>query len=182
MPQSEEDPRVTLEPNFYYPQEDALFDWCKKNSVGWNVARPSFILGAVPDAAMNMVQGLGVYAAVQKHLGNPLEFPASLGAWELGYTQSSATLNAYLEEWIVLSPNTENQAFNAGDDSAFTWARCWPKLAKWYGVDYKRPSLNISDYQESETGYDPPPRGWVHINFFSKVRALIKAASGQRVR
>lgn len=78
---------------------------------------------------MNMVQGLGIYAAVQKHLGKPLEFPAGMEAWEIPCTMSSAMLNAYLEEWSVLSPNTNNQSFNAADDSAFTWSKCWPKLA-----------------------------------------------------
>lgn len=53
IPQSEDDPRVTLESNFYYSQEDALFAWCKKHAVGWTTARPSFIGGAVPDAAVS---------------------------------------------------------------------------------------------------------------------------------
>ena len=53
VPQEESDPRVELEPNFYYAQEDALLEWGARHSVGWTVAMPSFILGAVPDAAMN---------------------------------------------------------------------------------------------------------------------------------
>lgn len=40
-------PRVELEPNFYYPQEDRLFEWTKKHSIQWNVAMPSYIIGAV---------------------------------------------------------------------------------------------------------------------------------------
>lgn len=150
---------MLLESNFYYSQEDALWAWCEKNSVGWNVARPSFILGAVPDAAMNVVQALGIYASVCKHLGQPLDFPASIEAWDLVISQSSAKLNAYLEEWSALSPNTANEAFNAADDSPFTWGKFWPKLAAWFGIEYRKPSLNDSEYQEMEVGYDPPPRG-----------------------
>lgn len=41
-PQIESDPRVTLEPNFYYPQEDLLFEYCKQNNCGWNVMRPAW--------------------------------------------------------------------------------------------------------------------------------------------
>ena len=40
-PAAESDPRVTIEPNFYYPQEDMLFEWCKKNSTHWNIICPA---------------------------------------------------------------------------------------------------------------------------------------------
>lgn len=80
------------------------------------------------------------------------------------YTQSSAILNAYLEEWSVLSPDTANQAFNAGDDSPFTWAKCWPKLAGWYESKYEGPSMDESLYQTQEIGHDPPPRGYVCLS------------------
>ena len=45
-----------LEPNFY-AQEDYLWGFRARQSIAWNVVRPSFILGAVPDvdAARNKV-------------------------------------------------------------------------------------------------------------------------------
>lgn len=43
----ESDPRVLLEPNFYYAQEDILWEWCRQRSVSWNIAMPSYIVGAV---------------------------------------------------------------------------------------------------------------------------------------
>ncbi|KAK3045450.1 hypothetical protein LTS18_013800 [Coniosporium uncinatum] len=158
-PQQEDDPRVTLEPNFYYPQEDYLFEYCKKHSIGWNVARPSFILGAVPDAAMNVCYPLAVYCTVQKHLGKPLDFWSDLNCWETQQTQSSAMLNGYLEEWMVLNDHTANQAFNAADDSPFTWGKAWPKMASWYGMDYTKPDLDAK-YHEVNFAHDPPPRGF----------------------
>ena len=45
-------PRVTLEPNFYHQQEDRLFEWCKKHSIHWNIAMPSYIIGAVSRARL----------------------------------------------------------------------------------------------------------------------------------
>ncbi|KAJ7741600.1 hypothetical protein DFH07DRAFT_964943 [Mycena maculata] len=54
VPQDETDPRVLVESNLYYPQEDLLFDWCARIGAAWNVIRPGPILGAVPDAAMNL--------------------------------------------------------------------------------------------------------------------------------
>jgi hypothetical protein len=158
IPQEESDPRVLLEPNFYYPQEDFLFDYCKKHGIHWNVARPSFILGAVPDAAMNVCFPIAVYAAVCKHLGHTLAYPGDLKAWEVPQVQSSSMMNGYLEEWSVLTDKAADQAFNAFDDSAFTWGKFWPKLAKLYDLEYSRPDPN-GKYQKIVQREDPPPRG-----------------------
>ena len=64
---------------------------------------PSSILGAVLDAAMNAAYPLAVYAAVCAHLGEPLDFPGSIESWQMTQIASSAMLNAYLEEWSVLT-------------------------------------------------------------------------------
>jgi len=45
VPCEEWDPRVTLEPNFYYAQEDILWSHCERRSIGWNVVMPAAILG-----------------------------------------------------------------------------------------------------------------------------------------
>lgn len=34
VPQEETDPRIELEPNFYYPQEDLLWKYCNETGVG----------------------------------------------------------------------------------------------------------------------------------------------------
>lgn len=53
-PYTESDPRVTLEPNFYYPQEDLLYDYCKSNAgTSWNIVCPAWIIGAVNNAAVS---------------------------------------------------------------------------------------------------------------------------------
>ncbi|KAF2690074.1 NAD dependent epimerase/dehydratase family protein-like protein [Lentithecium fluviatile CBS 122367] len=103
-PSEEHHPRITLEPNFYYLQEDFLWSFCRQHSISWNVVMPSYILGAVPDAAMNLVYPLGIYAAVTKFLKGKLEFPADLKAWEATCVGSSARLNGYLEEWVIRYP------------------------------------------------------------------------------
>ncbi|KFY76024.1 hypothetical protein V499_04141 [Pseudogymnoascus sp. VKM F-103] len=158
-PQEESDPRVLLEPNFYYDQEDCLWAYCKKHDIKWNVIRPAFILGAVPDAAMNVCFPLAVYASVRRHLGQPLDFPYDLTAWDMSVTQSSALLNSYLEEWAVLTDGAANEAFNASDDGIFTWSKFWPLLASWYGLDYIRPD-DEGKYKDLILPHNPPPRGY----------------------
>jgi hypothetical protein len=162
-PQEETDARVNLfEPNFYYVQDDVLQRFCKEHGIHWNNVRPSHILGAVPDAAMNLCFPLAVYAAVQAHLGEKLVYPSDLAAWETTQTLSSATMNAYLAEWAVLTDVAKDQAFNATDDSPFTWGKFWPILASWYGIDYTRPdtSEGANLFNEVSTPYQPPPRGF----------------------
>jgi hypothetical protein len=158
VPQEETDPRVTLEPNFYYAQEDILWDYCKKYNINWTICMPSFIVGAVPDAAMNLCFPLAVYAAVTKHLGEKLAYPADLSAWESPQNQSSGMLNAYMQEWSVLTPAAKNQKFNTADDSAFTWGKFWPKLAQLYGLEYTKPDPDGS-FIDLENAYSTPPRG-----------------------
>jgi nucleoside-diphosphate-sugar epimerase len=158
VPQEESDPRVTLEPNFYYAQEDYLWKYCKSHNISWNICMPSFILGAVPDAAMNVCFPLAVYAAITKHLGERLEYPADLSAFVNPMSQSTCMLNAYQEEWAVLTPEARNQKFNTHDDSMFTWGKFWPKLAALYGVEYEVPDTE-GKYTEIENRYKTPPRG-----------------------
>ena len=156
----ESDPRVLLEPNFYYPQEDYLQEFAQKHGIGWNTTRPSWIPGAVPDAAMNLCLPLAIYATVQKHLGKRLEYPADLTAWETNQAMSSAQMIGYLSEWAVLKDEAKNESFNVSDDCAFTWGKFWPRLAEWFDIPWTGPASDPSLYRETETPYDPPPRGF----------------------
>ncbi|KAF2165048.1 hypothetical protein M409DRAFT_24434 [Zasmidium cellare ATCC 36951] len=145
-PSFESDPRVTLENSFYYPQEDLLFNFCKATGAQWSVVRPSCIIGAVRDNTLNFWPGIAVYAAVQKYLGRPLQFPGGFTAWDKESCQSTAMLNAYFEEWCVLTEQAANEAFNIQDGLNFTFSRLWPYLADWYDMPWEPPSLNESKY------------------------------------
>jgi hypothetical protein len=159
-PQEEHHPRITLEPNFYYPQEDFLWSFCAQQNIAWNVCMPAGILGAVPDAAMNLVFPLGVYASVQKHLGQTLEFPCDLASWEATRCLSSSKMNGYMEEWAVLTDAAQNEKFNTSDGCSFTWGNFWPKYAAWYNMPYKNPDADSSKYTQVTSRFDPPPRGF----------------------
>lgn len=157
-PSFESDPRITLEPNFYYSQEDILASFCKEHKLHWNVTRPSYIIGAVRGNLLNHAVGLAVYASVQAHLGRPIIFPSDYIAWDREHCQSSAMLNGYFSEWCVLS-DTEDEAFNIQDGQPFTWGRMWPYLASWYGVAWEGPEKDESKYRTTTTGQEATPRG-----------------------
>lgn len=159
-PGEESDPRPTMASNFYFGQEDALFKWTRDNNTSWTVTRPGWILGAVKDAAMNLVNSLAVYASIQKELRKPLEFPGDIATWDSKKDQSTSTLIAYFAEWAALTEGAANQALNITDGSEFSLGKFWPVLAHWYGVDYSVPESDESKYHTFEMPFEPPPRGF----------------------
>ncbi|KAL2200154.1 NAD(P)-binding-like protein [Corynascus similis CBS 632.67] len=160
LPAFESDPRVLLDRNFYYEQEDALSAYCKSVGAAWNVARPSYIVGAVRDGTLNHLIGFGIYAAVQAYLGQPIAFPGDYHAWDREQVQSTGMLNAYFEEWLVLNVTTANEAFNIHDGQSFTWGRLWPYLASWYGVEWLPPAEEEERYRTMKLPSPTTPRGY----------------------
>ena len=129
-PMVESDPRVELEPSFYYFQEDMLFEYCRKHNTSWNIFCPAWIIGAVNNAAMNALHPLAVYAAVQAHKGETLLYPGAMASW-LGINEhSTAMLTSYLTEWAALEDKCANQKFNASDTCPIPNNRLWPELAR----------------------------------------------------
>lgn len=183
VPQEESDPRIEIddEPNFYYPQEDALSQYCGASGgrTQWNVLMPGPVLGAVPDAAMNLAFPLAVYATVCRVLHEPLQWPGDASAWQMHSSMSSAMMNAYMEEWAVLTPAAANQRFNACDGGAFTWEGFWPKLAAWYDVDWTGPQ-DGTEYVETMTLYNP--RGYGGRGVSRRTFTMVAWAKQEKVR
>ncbi|KAF2103160.1 hypothetical protein NA57DRAFT_31530, partial [Rhizodiscina lignyota] len=159
-PEDESDPRFTAVANFYFPQEDLLWGWTKKNNTSWNVTRPGFIVGAVPDAAMNITYGLALYAAVKAEMREKLDFPGDNTAWDVENHMSLAQLIGYHAEWAALTADTANQALNISDGSMFSWGKFWPCLAAAYGLEYGAPEQDESKFQTVEMPVKPPRRGF----------------------
>jgi nucleoside-diphosphate-sugar epimerase len=63
--------------NFYYAQEDVLFEMAARRGFNWSVHRPHTMIGFVVGNAMNMAVTLAVYASICKHKGLPFVFPGS---------------------------------------------------------------------------------------------------------
>jgi len=159
-PEAETDPRFLGAPNFYFPQEDLLWEWAATHKVGWNVTRPGFIVGAVRDAAMNVPYGLALYAAVQKELGRRVEFPGDVDAWDVENHMSSAKLIGRHAEWAVLNPQAKDQVLNISDGSMFSWGKFWPLLAGAYGAEYGTPETDDAKFTTVTMPVAPPPRGF----------------------
>ncbi|PON27728.1 hypothetical protein TGAM01_v203495 [Trichoderma gamsii] len=181
-PQEESNPRATSAPNFYYPQEDLLWNWCRENNTEWNVTRPAFIIGAVRDAAINIAYGFSLYAAIQKELGGSLDFFGDLAAWDVEKHQSNALLIGYHAEWAVLTPSTRNQALNIADGGVFTYGQFWPVLAALYGIPYNVPESDDAKYQTVEMPISPPPRGFGPAGKFRTSGTYVEWANRPEVK
>ncbi|XP_059454450.1 3-oxo-Delta(4,5)-steroid 5-beta-reductase-like [Corylus avellana] len=134
-PFTEDMPRLNVQ-NFYYTQEDILFEEAKdKKGLTWSIHRPAAIFGFSPYSLMNIVGTLCVYAAICKHEGLPLKFPGSNAAWEYYSTAADADLIAEQQIWAVVDPNGKNEAFNCNNGDVFKWQHLWKTLAERFGIE-----------------------------------------------
>lgn len=159
MPLTEGVPRVKLEPNFYYTQEDLLAKYITTHPrASYNVTMPQWILAAVAGTDMTIFYPLAVYASIQRKLKHPLEYPGDLTSWDNNHPISSGPILGTFYEWLVLTEGTAGESFNVTDGSEFTFGKLWPILASWFGLEWHPPQEKAS-YREVELPF--VPRGYV---------------------
>jgi nucleoside-diphosphate-sugar epimerase len=121
--------------NFYYTQEDELFEAAERQGFTWSVHRPHTIIGYALGNAMNMGVTLAVYATICRETGCPFVFPGSPQQWEGLTDVTDARVLASHLEWAATSPAARNQAFNVVNGDIFRWNWLWPKLAADFGIE-----------------------------------------------
>ena len=138
-PYQEEMPRLDFQ-NFYYVQEDILFEEVeKKEGLTWSIHRPAVIFGFSPYSMMNAIGTLCVYAAICKREGLPLRFPGSQEAWNGYWDVSDADLIAEQHIWAAVDPFAKNEAFNCSNGDVFKWKHLWRVLAEQFGLEWNEP-------------------------------------------
>ncbi|KAK7423381.1 hypothetical protein QQZ08_009058 [Neonectria magnoliae] len=169
-PLVESDPQPRhLQTNFYYAQEDRLFEFCKKHpETKWNVIRPARIIGSAPRARMNTFYSFAIYAAIQARKGEPLKFNGDFDSCKFEPSHSSAILTGDLSEWVVLGDKCVNQAFNAQDCGNHSWDRFFEEVARWFGVEKGvvgpeegKDKFTVKEFaggKDAPLGYGPPTK------------------------
>ena len=138
-PFTEDLPRLDV-PNFYYTQEDILFEEASKTEkLTWSIHRPEVIFGFSPLSMMNMIGTLCVYASICKHENKPLKFPGSKATWNCYTVASDAHLIAEQHIWAAVDENAKNEAFNCNNGDVFKWKHLWQVLAEKFGVEFVGP-------------------------------------------
>ncbi|WKL49262.1 SDR family oxidoreductase [Flavobacterium pectinovorum] len=135
-PLREEMPRLDL-PNFYYAQEDEVYQAAERDGFSWNVHRPHTLIGKTIGNAMNMGTTLAVYASICKYEGLPLIWPGSQAQWEGISDVTDAKILAEQIVWAASTTKAQNEAFNIANGDVFRWKWLWPQIAKWFEIDFE---------------------------------------------
>lgn len=133
-PFREDQPRLPLE-NFYYVQEDIVFEAAARRGFGWSVHRPHTIVGYAVGNLMNIGVTLAVYASICKATGRPFVFPGSPTQYEALADVTDARILARQLAWAATAPNARNEAFNVANGDVFRWKRLWAVIAGYFGLE-----------------------------------------------
>ena len=133
-PFSEEQPRLPYD-NFYYVQEDILFEAAARDGFTWTVHRPHTLIGWALGNAMNMGVTLAIYGAICRETGIGFRFPGSREQWEAVTDVTDASLLADHLVWAATTPAAANQALNIVNGDVFRWRRMWGIVADGLGVE-----------------------------------------------
>lgn len=121
--------------NFYYTQEDILFELAEKNGFTWSVARPHTIIGFAPGNAMNLGTSIAAYATICRETGRPFVFPGSPQAYNGLVDMTDARILAEHLAWEATSKKAADKAFNVVNGDVFRWRRLWVSIADYFGVE-----------------------------------------------
>jgi nucleoside-diphosphate-sugar epimerase len=133
-PFREEQERLPYD-NFYYAQEDVLFEAAARAGFTWSVHRPHTMIGWALGNFMNMGVTLALYGSICRETGRPFVFPGSPQQWNGVTDVTDARLLARQLEWAATSPRAANEAFNIVNGDVFRWRRMWGVLAEGLGVE-----------------------------------------------
>lgn len=134
-PLSEEQPRLELE-NFYYAQEDEVYNAAARDGFTWSIHRPHTIIGKATGNLMNMGTTLAVYATICKEKRLPFRWPGSEAQWKGLSDVTDARVLAKHLLWAATTEAAHNEAFNVVNGDYFRWSNLWAKLAVWFGVEW----------------------------------------------
>jgi nucleoside-diphosphate-sugar epimerase len=122
-------------PNFYYAQEDVLFEAASRRGFAWTVHRPHTMIGFVVGNAMNMAVTLAVYASICRHTGRPFVFPGSTEQYNAVTDVTDARILARQLHWAATTPDAANIAFNIVNGDVFRWTWLWARIADYFGLE-----------------------------------------------
>lgn len=117
--------------NFYWNQEDYLREKQRRQSWSFTIFRPVLIFGFSLGSAMNLIPALGVYAALLKAQGRPLDYP---GGPPRPAQAIDADVLARAIAWAGEAPNARNETYNIANGDIFVWQNVWPALAAAFGM------------------------------------------------
>ena len=120
--------------NFYFDQEDFLRAGSARGSWTYSTSRPHTFCDPATDHPRSLGLLIAVYAAVQRELGLPLDFPGTAAAFEARTQFTDLGLLARAVSWMATEPRCANQGFNVVNGDHPRWSELWPRFASWFGL------------------------------------------------
>ncbi len=128
-PAKETDPRC-MGPMFYHDQQDWLVARQQGKAWTWSALRPQTVCGFAVGFPMNLITVIGMWAALSKERGLPLDFPGKPGAYRAIYQVTDAAHLAKAMLWAGTAETAANEAFNIINGDYFRWERVWGRIAE----------------------------------------------------
>jgi nucleoside-diphosphate-sugar epimerase len=133
-PFHEDEPRLET-PNFYYAQEDELWQAAAEYGFDWSVHRSHTMIGHALGNAMNLGQTLAAQAALCRAEGSSFVFPGNETQWNGVTDMTDSSLLARQMIWAATTPGLPSQAYNTANGDVFRWRWMWPRIAQLLGVE-----------------------------------------------
>ena len=146
VPMSEEAPRAPGV-NFYFEQEDFLCGRSRGRNWSYSTSRPHAFCDPSVDHPRSIGLVIAVYAAIQRELREPLNFPGNACGYRVRTQFTDLGLLARAVAWMAQEPRCANQAFNVVNGDSPRWSELWPQLAAGFGMNPGTPlGVKLVDY------------------------------------
>jgi hypothetical protein len=121
--------------NFYFDQEDFLQSRSRGASWSYSTSRPHAFCDAAIDHPRSLGLVIAVYAAVQRELHLPFDFPGSVRGYRTLTQFTDLALLARAAAWMATGPRCANESFNVVNGDHPAWGELWPRFASWFGLE-----------------------------------------------
>ena len=150
LPMREESPRARGG-NFYFDQEDFLRARSAAGGWAYSISRPHTFCDPAIDHPRSAGLAIAVFAAIQRELDLPLDFPGTAAAFDARTQFTDLALLARAVEWMATEPRCARHAFNVVNGDHPRWSELWPRFAAWFGLAPGVPrALTLAEYMRDK--------------------------------
>lgn len=133
--------------NYYFQQEDFLRERSRGKAWSYSTSRPHAFCDPAIDHPRSIGLVIAVFAAIQRELGQPFDFPGTATGFGVHTQFTDLALLARAAAWMAREPRCANQAFNVVNGDNPRWSDLWPGFASWFGMKTGVPrGLKLADY------------------------------------
>ena len=133
--------------NYYFEQDAFLRAHSAGKSWGWSSSRPHAFCDPSVDLPRSIGLVIAVYAAIQRELGLPLDFPGNANGYQAHTQFTDLGLLARAIVWMASEPRCSNEAFNVVNGDNPRWCQIWRQFAGWFGMPEGEPrAIKFVDY------------------------------------